>query len=98
MKITGKTKILGIIGNPIEHSLSPIIQNRAIALLNLDYIYVPFPVMKSDIKTALDGFRAVDIKGFNVTIPHKQAVIPFFKSYYRHRQTNRRGEYRLANP
>ncbi|MGY6529455.1 MAG: shikimate dehydrogenase [Cyanobacterium sp.] len=77
MKITGKTKILGIIGNPIEHSLSPIIQNRAIALLNLDYIYVPFPVLGEDIKTALDGFRAVDIKGFNVTIPHKQAVMPF---------------------
>lgn len=77
MNITGKTKVLGIIGNPIEHSLSPIIQNRAIAFLNLDYIYVPFPVMGDSLQVALDGFRAIDVQGFNVTIPHKQAVMPF---------------------
>ena len=46
MQITGKTKLLGIIGDPVEHSLSPVIQNQAIKAKNLDYIYVPFPVQK----------------------------------------------------
>ncbi len=76
MQITGKTKLLGIIGNPVEHSLSPVMQNQAIASLNLDYIYVPFPVQNEKLKTVLDGFRDCGVKGFNVTIPHKQAVIP----------------------
>jgi len=77
INVTGKTKVLGIIGNPIEHSLSPIIQNRAIATLNLDYIYVPFAVPSDKIETALEGLMAVNVRGFNVTIPHKQTVIPF---------------------
>lgn len=76
MQITGKTKVLGIIGNPIEHSLSPVIQNQAIATLNIDYIYVPFPVKNKNLKTVLEGFRHCGVQGFNVTIPHKQAVIP----------------------
>ena len=76
MQITGKTKILGIIGNPIEHSMSPVIQNRAIETLGLDYIYIPFPVETQDLETVLKGFQAVNLRGFNVTIPHKQNVIP----------------------
>jgi shikimate dehydrogenase len=77
MHITGKTKLLGIIGDPIEHSLSPVMQNQAIATLNIDYIYVPFPVKNENLKTVLDGFRHCGVQGFNVTIPHKQAIIPF---------------------
>lgn len=76
MQITGKTKILGIIGNPIEHSLSPVIQNQALNSLNLDYIYIPFPVQNEKLATVLNGFLHSGIKGFNVTIPHKQTVIP----------------------
>lgn len=75
-KITGKTKLLGIIGNPVEHSLSPVMHNAAIADLGLDYIYVPFPVKPEDLSKVLAGFRAVDLGGFSITIPHKQAIIP----------------------
>ena len=77
LTITGKTQLLGIIGDPVEHSLSPLMQNAAIKELGLDYIYIPFPVKVSDLKQALDGFAAVNVIGFNATIPHKQAIIPF---------------------
>ena len=74
--ITGKTKLLGIIGDPVEHSLSPVMHNAAIASLGLDYIYVPFPVQQGDLSRALSGFTAVDLLGFSITIPHKQDIIP----------------------
>ena len=76
LAITGKTKLLGIIGDPVEHSLSPLMQNSAIAELNLDYIYIPFPIRGDNLRQALDGFAAIDLVGFNATIPHKQAIIP----------------------
>jgi shikimate dehydrogenase len=75
-QITGKTKLLGIIGDPVEHSLSPVMHNAAIASLGLDYIYVPFPVKPGDLATVLAGFKAVNLVGFSITIPHKQEIIP----------------------
>ncbi|NJO96703.1 MAG: shikimate dehydrogenase [Pleurocapsa sp. CRU_1_2] len=75
-QITGKTKLLGIIGDPVEHSLSPVMHNAAIASLGLDYIYVPFPVKQGDLATVLAGFSAFDLVGFSITIPHKQEIIP----------------------
>jgi shikimate dehydrogenase len=75
-QITGTTKLLGVIGNPIAHSLSPVMHNAAIAKLGLDYLYAAFPVIPANLATALDGFAAIGIVGCNVTIPHKQAVIP----------------------
>ena len=74
--ITGKTKLLGIIGDPVEHSFSPVMHNSAIASLGLDYVYVPFPVKKGDLERALSGFSAIDLVGFSITIPHKQDIIP----------------------
>ena len=74
--ITGTTKLLGIIGDPVEHSFSPIMHNQAIASLGADYIYVPLPVKSANLKTALAGFSAIGLQGFSVTIPHKQAIIP----------------------
>ena len=74
--ITGKTKLLGIIGDPVEHSLSPVMHNAAIANLDLDYIYVPFPVRQRDLESAIAGFAATGIVGFSITIPHKQKIIP----------------------
>ena len=73
--ITGTTKLLGIIGDPVEHSLSPVMQNAAINHLGLDYIYVPFPVRGENLENAIAGFKAINLVGFNVTIPHKQAII-----------------------
>lgn len=82
--ITGTTKLLGVIGDPIEHSLSPIMHNAALAVLQADvrqaelnYVYLPFPVKSADLSTAIAGFAAIGLQGFNVTIPHKQAIMPF---------------------
>jgi shikimate dehydrogenase len=74
--ITGKTKLLGIVGDPVEHSLSPVMHNAAIAHLELDYVYLPFAVKQGDLARAIAGFSAIDLKGFSVTIPHKQDIIP----------------------
>ncbi|MBD2440382.1 shikimate dehydrogenase [Nostoc sp. FACHB-110] len=75
-KITGTTKLLGVIGHPVEHSLSPIMHNAAIAQLGLDYAYLPFPIAPENLQVALAGFVALGVTGFSVTIPHKQAIIP----------------------
>ena len=74
--ITGTTKLLGVIGHPVEHSLSPLMHNAAIASLGLDYVYVPFPIKPENLPAAIQGFAAVGVVGFNVTIPHKQAILP----------------------
>jgi shikimate dehydrogenase len=79
MVITGTTKILGVIGNPISHSLSPIIHNVAIDYLGLDYRYLAFPVAPDRLATALDGFAAMGLVGCSVTIPHKQAIMPLLE-------------------
>lgn len=76
MKITGKTKLLGVIGDPIEHSLSPVMHNAALAEMGLDYVYIPLPVSARNLTDAIAGFTAIDLVGFNVTIPHKQTIIP----------------------
>ena len=73
--ITGKTKLLGVIGHPIEHSLSPLMHNAALAALGLDYVYLPFVVKPEDLQAAIAGFTALQLVGFNVTIPHKQAIL-----------------------
>lgn len=70
-----ETKIIGLLGHPIKHSLSPFIHNIACELLGLDYIYLPFDVLQSNLKDALKGMLALGIKGFNVTIPHKESII-----------------------
>ena len=75
--ISGKTRLLGIIGDPIEHSLSPVMQNEALSHLGLDYVYIPFPVKVANLGQVLAGFEAIGLVGFNATIPHKQAIIPF---------------------
>jgi shikimate dehydrogenase len=74
--ITGKTKLLGVIGSPIEHSLSPIMHNAALAEMGLDYAYLPFAIAPEQLSTALAGFAAIDLRGFSITIPHKQMIMP----------------------
>jgi len=77
MMIRGTTRLLGVIGDPISHSFSPVMHNAAIAHLGVDYVYLPLPVKAEQLRTALEGFVAIDLQGFNITIPHKQCVIPF---------------------
>lgn len=74
--MTGKTSIYGIIGNPVSHSLSPVMQNAAMAAANIDAVYVPFKVSVEELPVAVSGLRSLNICGFNVTIPHKTAIIP----------------------
>ena len=74
---TGKTKVCGIIGDPVEHTMSPVMHNAAFAKMGIDYWYVPFKVGKEDLGKAIDGMKALNIRGLNVTIPHKVTVIPF---------------------
>ena len=78
--ITGKTNVIGIIGNPLEHSLSPLMYNAAFKYLNMDCIYVPFLVDKNALKNAVTGAKSLNIKGLNVTIPHKTEVIKHLDS------------------
>ena len=74
--ISGQTRLLGVIGYPIAHTLSPLMHNAAIADLGLDYVYLPFAVQPEDLPQALAGFAAIGVEGFSVTIPHKQTIIP----------------------
>ncbi len=73
--ITGTTKILGVIGYPIEHSLSPVMHNAALRQLGADYIYVPLAVPPANLAGVLASLRASNCRGFNITIPHKQMVM-----------------------
>ncbi|MGA2783303.1 MAG: shikimate dehydrogenase [Candidatus Bathyarchaeia archaeon] len=79
-RISGKTTIYGIIGDPVDHSMSPIIQNVALRKMCIDAIYVPFHVKKSDLKRAVEGLVATRIRGFNVTAPHKVSIIRYLSS------------------
>ncbi|MFH7319651.1 shikimate dehydrogenase [Desulfurivibrio sp. D14AmB] len=74
MQINGHTELYGIIGNPVRHSLSPLMHNAAFAALGLNKVYLPFPA--ADAAAAVAAIRALEIAGVSVTIPHKQAVIP----------------------
>ena len=75
--ITGKTRVCGIIGDPIEHSMSPVMHNAAFEALGLDYAYLPFRVRREELPEAIAGIRALNLVGLNVTLPHKVSVIPF---------------------
>lgn len=76
INISGKTKICALIGDPVEHTMSPVMHNTAFARLGLDYAYLPFRVRPAQLARAVAGFRALNVRGFNVTIPHKVAVLP----------------------
>jgi len=74
--ISIESRICGVIGDPIGHSMSPVMHNAAFDKLGLNYLYVPFRVKKEELVKAIAGMRALNIRGLNVTIPHKVAVIP----------------------
>jgi len=78
MQMTNKfnhdTKIIGVMGHPIKHSYSPLMHNLSFELAGLDYIYLPFDVPTTGLNDALKGMTALGIKGFNITIPHKEKI------------------------
>ena len=77
MVISGKTRVCGVIGNPIEHTLSPIMYNAAFKAFKLDFAFLAFKVKAADVEKAVSGMRALGIHGLNVTMPHKSAVINY---------------------
>lgn len=77
MKIKGSTNIVGLIGHPVEHSFSPPMHNAAFEKLGMDYAYVAFDVDPNNLGSAIEGAKSLNIKGFNVTIPHKIEVMQF---------------------
>jgi len=79
MTITAQTQLCGLLGNPVDHSLSPAIHNAAFEKLGLNFAYLAFPV--KDLENAIRGIRALGhIRGFSVTIPHKVSIMPLLDS------------------
>jgi len=74
--ILGTTEICGVIGDPIEHTMSPVMHNAVFKEMGMDYVYVAFQVKKEGLSEAIQGMRGLSIRGLNVTIPHKVAIIP----------------------
>ena len=73
----GHTKAYGIIGNPIEHSFSPVLQNTILQTIGFNGVYVPFRVDEKDIQKAVEGLYALGFEGLNVTVPHKISVMDY---------------------
>ena len=72
--ISSKTSFIALIGNPVSHSLSPIMQNAALQYLGLDLIYLAIPCKDEDLELVLNSFKKINCKGLNITIPHKEKV------------------------
>lgn len=73
--IDGQTRIIGIFGDPIAHTRSPAMHNAAFRSLTLPYVYVPFHVRPGELAKATRGIRALNLRGINVTVPHKERII-----------------------
>lgn len=76
-KFNHNTKIISVIGHPIKHSLSPLMHNISFEINGLNYIYLPFDVPSQNLKAAIRGMVALNIKGINVTLPHKEKIFQF---------------------
>jgi len=77
MEINGKTKIIAIFGDPVEHTKSPAMHNAAFDEMGMDYRYVPFHVRPESLGAAVQGIRALGIAGANITVPHKERAMEF---------------------
>lgn len=74
--VTGNTRLVGVMGDPVGHSLSPAMHNAAFAHLHMDWVYLPLPVRRGDLPRAVAGLRSLQFSGANVTVPHKQDIVP----------------------
>ncbi|SHE60219.1 shikimate dehydrogenase [Desulforamulus putei] len=74
--INGKTRVCGLFGFPVEHSFSPAMHNAAYAKLGLNWVYVPYGVHPDRLAQAMEGIRSLELTGVNVTVPHKQNILP----------------------
>ncbi|PIQ26449.1 shikimate dehydrogenase [bacterium (Candidatus Blackallbacteria) CG17_big_fil_post_rev_8_21_14_2_50_48_46] len=76
-KVDQHTQVVGLMGYPLSHSFSPAMHNAAFEALKLNYVYIPMPVPPGRLSEAVQGLRALNFVGANVTIPHKEEIIPF---------------------
>ena len=79
MEINGYTRTCGLIGNPVEHTMSPAIHNTLADAMGENLVYVPFRVPENSVKEAVEGAWALNLLGCNVTVPYKSAVLPYLK-------------------
>ena len=86
----GQTTLVGVMGWPIAHSLSPAMHNAAFQALGMNWAYVPVPVRPGAVGAAVAGLRALGFRGCNVTVPHKEAVIETFTSFVSTRMASAR--------
>ena len=77
LRINGSTQVCAVIGDPIEHTLSPTIHNAAFKRQKMDLVYVAFRVRKRDLQAAIEGLRSLGVLGINIMMPHKSRVIRF---------------------
>ncbi|MEW6447061.1 MAG: shikimate dehydrogenase [Bacillota bacterium] len=77
LRINGETRVTGIFGDPVAHTLSPAMHNSAFAALGLNFVYLPFHVTKDGLGAAIAAVRALGIAGVNITVPHKEDVLPY---------------------
>jgi shikimate dehydrogenase len=75
-RISGRTRLLALIGHPVGHSLSPAMHNASFVADDLDYVYVCLDVEPDELPTAVRGLKSLRLRGFNVTMPHKRAMVP----------------------
>lgn len=75
-EINGKTRVCGLFGYPVEHSFSPAMHNAAYEKLGLNWVYVPYGVQPDRLQQAVEGIRSLELAGVNVTVPHKQNMLP----------------------
>lgn len=73
-QITGHTQLTGLLGSPVSHSISPMMHNEAFKQLNLDYVYLAFDIGVKELSSVVEGFRAMNVRGYNLTMPHKNAM------------------------
>lgn len=77
MNVSGTTRLLGLIGNPIKHTISPAMHNASFAALNLDMIYLPFPTPSDSLRAVFEALKALNVLGVNVTLPYKREVMAY---------------------
>lgn len=77
LRVNGSTKLTGLIGNPVEHTVSPVLQNSLFSVTGINGVYLPLKVPEGSLRDAVNGLKAVGFAGFNVTIPYKGAIMEY---------------------
>lgn len=104
--ITGETGLTGLLGSPVAHSISPLMHNYSFQSLGLDYVYLCFDVKEQGLKDAVQGFAALNVKCFNLTMPDKNKVLEHLDELScaspahrggKHRRKQRRAAYRTQH-